>query len=110
FEGPSRVDPEKAHHLHESPSTMTIPLVVLAVLSAVGGFIGLPHGLLWGDEVGHYLEPSVAMLGHVPHPTTGTLIFLIAIASGVGLAGIGLDYLMYGQQSDLADRISQRIG
>jgi NADH-quinone oxidoreductase subunit L len=110
FEGPSRVDPEKAHHLHESPSNMTIPLVVLAVLSAVGGFIGLPHGLLWGDEIGHYLEPSVAMLGHVSHPTTATLIFLIAVASGVGLAGIGLDYLMYGQPSDLPDRIAARLG
>ncbi len=46
---------------------------------------------------------------HVPHPTTGTLVFLIAVASGVGLAGIGLDYLMYGQPSDLADRIAARL-
>ncbi|MFN8641257.1 MAG: NADH-quinone oxidoreductase subunit L [Candidatus Binatia bacterium] len=109
FEGVSRVDHEKRHHLHESPSTMTIPLVVLALLSLVGGFIGLPHGLLWGDEIGHYLEPSVAVLGHLPHPSSGTLMFLIAVASGVGLAGIGLDYLMYGQQSDLADRIAARL-
>ncbi|MBX3026897.1 NADH-quinone oxidoreductase subunit L [bacterium] len=109
FEGVSRVDEAARHHLHESPRTMTIPLIVLAVLSLVGGFIGLPHGLLWGDEIGHYLEPSVAALGHLPHPSTGTLVFLIAVASGVGLAGIGLDYLMYGQQSDLPDRIAARL-
>jgi NADH-quinone oxidoreductase subunit L len=107
FEGESRVDEHIAHHLHESPSTMTIPLVVLAVLSLVGGFIGLPHGFLWGDEIGHYLEPSVAVLGGgMHHPTTGTLVFLIAVASGVGLAGIGLDYIMYGTHSDLPDRLA----
>jgi NADH-quinone oxidoreductase subunit L len=89
---------------------MTIPLVVLAVLSLVGGFIGLPHGLFWGDSIGHYLEPSLAALPHVRHPSTNTLVFLIAVASGVGLAGIGLDYLMYGRQSDLADRIAARFG
>ena len=109
FEGPSRVEPEKRHHLHESPRNMTIPLIVLAFLSLVGGFIGLPEGLLWGDEMGHYLEPSLAHLSHAHHPTTGTLVFLIAVASGVGLAGIGLDYLLYGQKSDLADRIAARF-
>ena len=109
FEGPSRVEPEKRHHLHESPRNMTIPLIVLAFLSLVGGYIGLPEGLLWGDEMGHYLEPSLAHLSHPHHPTTGTLVFLIAVASGVGLAGIGLDYLLYGQKSDLADRIAARF-
>ena len=111
FEGESRVDEHIKHHLHESPSTMTIPLVVLAVLSLVGGFIGLPHGFLWGDEIGHYLEPSVAVLGGgMHHPTTGTLVFLIAVASGVGLAGIGLDYIMYGTHSDLPDRLAKAFG
>jgi NADH-quinone oxidoreductase subunit L len=108
FEGESRVAEDKQHHLHESPSTMTIPLIVLAFLSLVGGFIGLPHGFLWGDEIGHYLEPSLAVLGGgMHHPTTGTLVFLIAVASGVGLAGIGLDYIMYGKASDLPDRLAK---
>jgi len=41
FYGKPRYD-EKKVHPHESPSTMTIPLIILAVLSIIGGFIGLP--------------------------------------------------------------------
>jgi len=42
FLGNFRGTHEQAHHLHESPSAMTVPLIVLAVLSVVGGFIGIP--------------------------------------------------------------------
>jgi len=56
---------EAASHAHESPSSMTMPLVVLAVLSIVGGFVGLPHlkklhvpGFAHG--VTTWLEPSVS--------------------------------------------------
>ena len=41
---------EVAHHVHESPPVMTVPLVVLAVLSVVGGWVGLPEGWLWGQR------------------------------------------------------------
>ncbi|HSQ00952.1 MAG TPA: NADH-quinone oxidoreductase subunit L [Candidatus Dormibacteraeota bacterium] len=110
FEGESRVDHDKAHHLHESPSTMTIPLVVLGALSLVGGLVGLPHGVAWGDRIGHYLEPSVAALAHAEqHPSTGMLVFLIAVASGVGLAGIGLAYVMYGGALDRANRLAATL-
>jgi NADH-quinone oxidoreductase subunit L len=44
FHGKERFDAEKVHP-HESPKSMTIPLVVLAVLSAVGGFLGVPYVL-----------------------------------------------------------------
>jgi NADH-quinone oxidoreductase subunit L len=43
FFGPFRGTEDQEHHLHESPRVMTIPLVVLAVLSAIGGFLGLPR-------------------------------------------------------------------
>ena len=43
---------------------------MLAVLSTVGGWVGLPHGVLWGDAFGHYLAPALASLArHEPHPT-----------------------------------------
>ena len=45
FFGASRMEPEVEHHVHESPLSMTGVLVVLAVLSAVGGFVALPHFL-----------------------------------------------------------------
>jgi NADH-quinone oxidoreductase subunit L len=43
FKGKFRGTHEQEHHLHESPKSMTIPLMVLAVLSVIGGFIGIPH-------------------------------------------------------------------
>ena len=41
FMGKSRVPHEVEHHIHESPSNMTVPLVILALLSVVGGWIGI---------------------------------------------------------------------
>src|ERR671910_284619 len=59
FYGASRVDPQVLHHVHESPPIMTVPLIILAVLSVVGGLIlGVPpeHGWIHrflGAVVGH---------------------------------------------------------
>ena len=59
FYGESRVDSDKEHHIHESPAVMTIPLIVLAVLATVGGWVGLPDGLLWGNAFVRFLAPAV---------------------------------------------------
>ena len=57
FFGLSRVSPEVEHHIHESPKTMTVPLMILAALSIVGGWFALPT--LWGEESSFekFLEP-----------------------------------------------------
>lgn len=51
FYGDERMTHEVKHHLHESPALMTGPLYVLAILAALGGFLGVPH--LMGDFMGH---------------------------------------------------------
>lgn len=56
FNGKFRGTTEQDHHLHESPSSMTVPLIILAVLSAIGGFIGIPE-LLGGN---HWLAGFLA--------------------------------------------------
>ena len=43
FHGESRVDSHTAEHVHESPLSMTIPLMILALLAVTGGFFGVPH-------------------------------------------------------------------
>ena len=53
-------------HPHESPWTMTVPLIVLAVLSTVGGFVGVPYALSGGavpNVIEHTLEPIIAKVG-----------------------------------------------
>ena len=59
FFGEFRGTEEQKHHLHESPWVMTLPLVVLAVLSVVGGFLNLPHfaGEEISQKLAHWLNP-----------------------------------------------------
>jgi NADH-quinone oxidoreductase subunit L len=55
-----RMSHEVEHHIHESPSSMTMPLVVLAVMSLFAGFLGWPHSLGGSDRFAKYLDPVFA--------------------------------------------------
>ncbi len=56
FTGECRADEHTKSHLHESPSVMTVPLIVLAVLAIVGGVVGIPF-LEGGSRIHHFLSP-----------------------------------------------------
>src|ERR1700684_3807293 len=60
FFGKSRVDHEVEHHIHESPGSMTVPLMILAGLSIVGGWVGWPEALGGSDRFSKFLEPVMA--------------------------------------------------
>ncbi|HEY0271893.1 MAG TPA: proton-conducting transporter membrane subunit, partial [Chitinophaga sp.] len=60
FCGSFRGTHEQEHHLHESPAAMTIPLVILALLSIFGGYIGLPEVFGMKNLLGEYLAPIFA--------------------------------------------------
>jgi len=55
-----RMSHEIEHHIHESPSSMTMPLIVLAVTSLFAGFLGWPHSLGGSDRFARYLDPVFA--------------------------------------------------
>jgi NADH-quinone oxidoreductase subunit L len=98
FYGKFRGTHEQEHHLHESPSTITIPLVVLAVLSTVGGFIGVPESLGGHHWLEHFLAPvferSAAILTAAPssNQTEWTLMGL-SVAGAV--AALMYAYIKY---------------
>ncbi|MBN2707216.1 MAG: NADH-quinone oxidoreductase subunit L [Deltaproteobacteria bacterium] len=50
-----------ADHIHESPPTMTVPLCILALLAAVGGYLGVPHALGGSNLFHHFLEPIIGL-------------------------------------------------
>ncbi|RPI18749.1 MAG: NADH-quinone oxidoreductase subunit L [Ignavibacteriae bacterium] len=96
FYGNPRYDEHKTHP-HESPKVMTIPLIILAVLSVIGGFIGLPH-IVGPNLIDHFLEPvfaSARTILPVHHIEAGTEIMLIVISVFVAVVGIFLAYRAY---------------
>jgi len=79
FLTPSRMEPEVEHHVHESPLSMTGVLMILAVLSAVGGFFALPH----------FLEGLLPLpkLPEAVHHFEKPLLILSVVIAATGLAG-----------------------
>ncbi|MGB0034256.1 MAG: NADH-quinone oxidoreductase subunit L [Candidatus Acidiferrales bacterium] len=131
FHGESRVDHEVEHHIHESPNSMLVPLMILAVLSVVGGWIGI------GGRFEHFLAPVVTLhhetriqplLGHEgilaqarQEPLKAELESHTPLAPGeeyalmfasvaIGLAGIGLAWYLYLKRTDLPKQIATRLG
>jgi NADH-quinone oxidoreductase subunit L len=60
FFGQPRMSHEIEHHIHESPKSMTVPLVILAICSIFAGYLGLPHSLGGSNRFGKFLEPVFA--------------------------------------------------
>ncbi len=60
FFGQPRMSDEAEHHVHESPKSMTMPLVALAICSVLAGWLGLPHSLGGSNRFGKFLEPVFA--------------------------------------------------
>ena len=87
FLGKFRGTHDQEHHLHESPKVMTIPLIILAIASVVGGFMGFPHAI--GESIGihhwldHFLEGSVVMHASHMSAATETILALVAMALAI---------------------------
>ena len=91
FFGKFRGTHEQEHHLHESPATMTIPLIVLAALSIVGGLIGIPEVMGGHDWLAQFLAPvfkqSAAIFTETPltQSTEWTLMGLSVAGAVIAL-------------------------
>jgi NADH-quinone oxidoreductase subunit L len=111
FAGNFRGGAETEHHLHESPSVMTVPLVILAVLSLVGGAVGLP-ALTHAPHLLHeFLRPVLG--GHAASAyeahSYGLEALLMTVSGGVALTGICLGWLFYVKRPDLPHRVAARF-
>lgn len=81
FHGEFRGTEEQKHHVHESPSNMTIPLIVLAVLTVVGGLINLPHFIGHGEyaKLGQWLQSIYVYDLELPEVNFATEMILLAL-------------------------------
>jgi len=80
FRGSFRGTEDQHHHLHESPAAMTIPLIVLAILSVIGGYIGLPEVMSEHNGIASFLSPVVTNFGD-HHLAPGTEWALMAVST-----------------------------
>lgn len=116
FSGEERFDHHHVHP-HESPATMTIPLIILAVLSALGGLLGVPHvlghALHIPNLLEHWLEPvfrdGMALLPTHEGDHTRLELTLMAVSSVVAVIGILFARSIYGKGMEKADAIAGKL-
>jgi len=98
FFGTTRASQETIHHIHESPKSITFPLIVLAGLSALGGFMGVPEALGGSHWLSGFLAPVFApskellAAHHLSHSTEYMLMGVIVVLT---LVFIGIAYSRY---------------
>ena len=107
-------DPEEnhAHSVHESPWSMLGPLVVLAILSVIGGLVGVPAAMWGHDEIGHFLNP-VFTSGATAEAATATAsrgleLGLAAVSVLVAVIGFYIAYIFYYRKPRTAAALAAR--
>src|SRR5438132_7959022 len=115
FFGESRVTPEVERHIHESPRAMTVPLILLALLSVVGGWIGWPESLGGSDHFAKFMDPVIArhaeVIAAVPEATQrNTEWALMGVSVLVALVGIGLAWYFYLRKPALPGALAEKSG
>lgn len=113
-------------HIHEAPKSMTVPLIILAVLSVVGGYIGIPKALGGNNLVEKFLEPVIGLgsgklfqgaggtsmmhaaetAGHHHSFTMEYILMIITVA--IVFAGIFAAYMMYMKKRTMPRSIAEK--
>jgi len=111
FWGEERMDEHTAHHIHESPKRVVLPLAVLALLSLVGGWVGFPGWTGVSNRFEHFLEPVL----RVPEISGPAALFALpewlftVLSVAIALIGISLAYHFYVARPGVADRVTGKI-
>jgi NADH-quinone oxidoreductase subunit L len=107
---------------HDAPPSMAIPLIVLAIGSAVAGFVGVPHALGGHNRIEGFLEPAFEVhapavaseAATVPHAPAEDLVrtegMLMALSTGVALAGIGIAAFFWLRRPQAAASLARSLG
>src|SRR5512139_3769799 len=126
FWGECRADEHVKHHIHESPRVMTVPLMILAFLSMVGGYVGIPHVLGGANHFHEFLAPVVgeaapgkahaaiqlitsawASGGEAGGHAATLELLLMALSVVIALFGIGIAYFLYVKNPALPKRMAE---
>ena len=115
FYGKSHVPQEVEHHIHESPKSMTVPLMVLAAGSILAGWVGVPKAFHFPESwpsLERWLEPAVVVAaeggGAEEHGSAALEWGLMALSVGLAVGGILLARKMYHDNPEIADQLEAR--
>lgn len=107
FLGSFRGTPEKEHHLHESPAAMTIPLIILAIFAAVGGFFGIPEVFAaQSHALENFLEPIFARsakISEIPHAEHSTEYLLMGASVALALIASVYALLRFSRKPEIGE-------
>ncbi len=116
FYGQQKTDPKAKDHVHESPWVITLPLVVLAFLATVGGYVGVPEALGGHNQIHHFMEPVFGHAQEVYHIAVKEAMHhnpieyvLMALSVVLALIGIGVASLMYMKNPDLPAKFTAKF-
>jgi NADH-quinone oxidoreductase subunit L len=129
FWGECRADDHVKHHIHESPKIMTVPLMVLAVASVLGGYVGVPHVLGGANHIHEFLAPVLggggepvkahaglallsqawASAGEAGGHSAALEFVMMAVSVVIALIGIGIAYLLYVKNPALPGKIAENF-
>ena len=103
FFGGFRGTEEQRHHVHESPAAMTIPLIILAILSVIGGFVNIPGVFGGGEKLTAFLSPVVPNAeSTVSHSTEWMLMGLTTVIAVVAILIAWNRYKIYKEEQPTA--------
>ena len=115
FLGESRIHQDKLHHIHKSPPIMTIPLIILAFFSFIGGYIGLPHSLGGKNSFEEFLKPIFGfqqkLIKFNPEEEFPLSLeyFLMLISILIILIGWSIVHNVYLKKPETAERMANRF-
>jgi NADH-quinone oxidoreductase subunit L len=137
FWGKDRMDEKVRSHVHEAPRVMLVPLIILAVLAVLGGYLGVPHSLGGSNRIDAYLSPALpvaaatapvheitgheaegalqagaehAAVADAHHEIPAIEYGLMAASVALALMGIFLAWLFYIKQPALPQRFTRAVG
>ncbi len=112
FYGKSNMSKNVEKHVHESPNTILIPLIALAVLSVLGGFLGFPTL----SAINEFLAPVIGgghhglVHGGESHHASSKLMFsMMGASTGIAIVGIALAYVMYIAKPELPGILTKKF-
>jgi len=103
------LEAEHAHPVHESPAVMWIPLAILAILSVIGGWLGIPSAMGGHNEIEHFLAPLLGSPAAAANESSSLTLILASVSVLVALTGVLLAHILYKAKPELPAKLATQL-